>query len=124
MKRHLSGFGISALFHAGLALAALPLWLSQPAEPPAKPAPLTLALAQFQPAAPVAPQPAAKPEPKPAPQPIAKPITPPKPVVKTAVAKPKVQPVPKPERDLPDLSWDRCRRLAGLQRDVEPDEPG
>ena len=97
MKRHLSGFGISALFHAGLALAALPLWLSQPTEPPAKPAPLTLALAQFQPAAPVAPQPVAKLEPKPEPQPITKPITPPKPVVKTAVAKPKVQPVPKPE---------------------------
>ncbi len=102
MKRHLSGFGISALFHAGLALAALPLWLSQPTEPPAKPAPLTLALAQFQPAPqPVAPTPeiqaVAKPEPKPAPQPIAQPITPPKPVVKTAVAKPKAQLVPKPE---------------------------
>ena len=97
MKRHLSGFGISALFHAGLALAALPLWLSQPAEPPVKAPPLTLDLAQFQPAAPVAPQPVAKLAPKPEPQPIAKPITPPKPVVKTAVTKPKVQPVPKPE---------------------------
>ena len=105
MKRHLMGFGISALLHAGLVLAALPIWLVQPAEPLAKPAPLTLDLAQFQPPPPVAPQPVAsapepqsvskpvpkpelKPVPKPAPKPVPQPVPKPKPVP---------QPVPKPE---------------------------
>ena len=105
MKRHLTGFGISALLHAGLVLAALPVVLSQPAEPPAKEPPLTLDLAQFQPPPPVAPQPVAsasepqsvskpvpkpelKPVPKPAPKPVPQPVPKPKPVP---------QPVPKPE---------------------------
>ena len=105
MKRHLMGFGISALLHAGLVLAALPIWLVQPAEPLAKPAPLTLDLAQFHPPPPVVPQPVAsapepqsvskpvpkpelKPVPKPAPKPVPRPVPKPKPVP---------QPVPKPE---------------------------
>lgn len=91
MKRHLTGFGISALLHAGLVLAALPVWLSQPAEPPAKEPPLTLDLAQFQPPPPVAPQPVAPaPEPKPVPKPEPKPVRKPEP-------KPTPKPVPKPE---------------------------
>jgi protein TonB len=105
MKRHLTGFGISALLHAGLVLVALPVVLLQSAEPPAKALPLTLALAQFQPPPPLVvpvvptspvPKPSPKPEPKPEPKPVPKPITPPKPVVKAAVAKPKSQLVPKP----------------------------
>ena len=105
MKRHLTGFGISALLHAGLVLAALPVVLLQSAEPPAKEPPLTLDLAQFQPPpspvvpvvpTPPVPKPIPKPEPKPEPKPVPKPITPPKPVVKAAVAKPKSQLVPKP----------------------------
>ena len=100
MKRHLTGFGISALLHAGVVLAALPVWLSQPAEPPAKEPPLTLDLAQFQPPPPlVAPQPVAPaPEPqsvsKPVPKPELKPV--PKPVPKQE-PKPVPQPVPKPK---------------------------
>ena len=111
MKRHLTGFGISALLHAGLVLAALPVVLLQSAEPPAKEPPLTLDLAQFQPSpSPVASQPVApapepqpvpkpipkpepKPVPKPEPQPVSKPITPPKP---KPIPKPEPKPVSKP----------------------------
>ncbi len=107
MKRHVTGFGISALLHAGLVFVALPVLLSQPSEPPAKPQPLTLELATFQPAPPppVSPAPPITPTPapqavaKPAPPPVPKPIIPAKPVVKAVVAtpKPKPKPIPKPE---------------------------
>ena len=101
MKRHLTGFGISALLHAGLVLAALPVVLLQSAEPPAKEPPLTLDLAQFQPPPPpVAPQPVApapepKPVPKPEPKPVPKPKSEPKPVPKPE-PKPVSKPIPKP----------------------------
>jgi protein TonB len=99
MKRHLTGFGISALLHAGLVLAALPVVLLQSAEPPAKEPPLTLDLAQFQPPPPVVPQPVAPaPEPKPVPKPIPKPKPVPKPEPKPVPKPiPKPKPVPKPE---------------------------
>ena len=107
MKRHLTGFGISALLHAGVVLAALPIWLSQPAEPPAKELPLTLDLAQFHPPPPpvapqsVAPAPEPKPVPKPEPKPVRKPEPKPtpKPVPKPE-PKPAPKPVPKPEPKL------------------------
>lgn len=107
MKYHLTGFGVSALIHAAVLLAALPvmLWqdkLGQVAEPQ----PVALSLAQFVPAPPppaepptpppvAAPEPP-KPEPKPVEKPKPKPVEKPKPD-KKPVEKPKPQPEPKPE---------------------------
>lgn len=70
MKNHLTGFGISTLLHAGLLALVLPLlWQKLTPQPPIA-APLRLSLAQFQPAAPPAPEPRTKPEAVPLSKPV------------------------------------------------------
>lgn len=113
MKYHLTGFGVSALLHVGILLAALPLllWqdnLDESAEEPT----VVLSLAQFVPASPppepvkpIQPEPqpvppVPKPEPteKPKPKPEKKPVEKPKPKPeKKPVEKPKPKPEKKPE---------------------------
>ena len=70
MKNHLTGFGISTLLHAGLLALVLPLlWQELTPQPPVA-APIRLSLAQFQPAAPPAPEPRTKPEAVPLSKPV------------------------------------------------------
>jgi protein TonB len=107
VKYHLTGFGVSALLHVSVLLAALPvmLWqdrLGQVAEPQ----PVQLSLAQFVPAPP--PEPVAAPPvvpqpepPKPEPKPVEKPKPKPKPE-KKPVEKPKPKPEPRPQPPQPE----------------------
>lgn len=105
MKYHLTGFGISALVHVSVLLAALPvmLWqdkLGQVEEPQ----PVQLSLAQFLPAPPPppeppAPQPVTEPEPpKPVEKPKPTPVERPKPE-KKPVEKPRLEPKPEPRQE-------------------------
>ncbi|WP_028490061.1 energy transducer TonB [Thiothrix lacustris] len=113
MKGHLTGFGLSALLHAALLLAALPVLLWQDKLGLPEEQPIKLSLAQFQPAPPepappepIATPPVASPKPpppksvdKPKPEPVVKPKPVSKPVpVKKPEAKPKPKPKPKPEK--------------------------
>ena len=93
MKYHLTGFGVSALLHVSVPLAALPVMLWQDRLCAAEPQPVQLSLAQFVPALP--PEPVAAPPvvpqpepPKPEPKPVEKPKPKPKPE-KKPVEKPK-----------------------------------
>lgn len=91
MKYHLTGYGVSALVHAAVLLAALPvlLWQDKLGNME-EPQPVQLSLAQFV----AAPQPVAEPEPpKPQPKPVEKPKPQPE---KKPVDKPKPKPEPKP----------------------------
>jgi protein TonB len=109
VKYHLTGFGVSALLHAGVLLAVVSwlLWQEEMPEKPAESPPVKLSLSQFQPApAPAAVQPPApvpepappKPEkPKPVVKPKPKPPEKPKPV-KKLVEKPAPKSEPKPEK--------------------------
>ncbi|MDQ5767070.1 energy transducer TonB [Thiothrix subterranea] len=114
MKGHLAGFGVSALLHGTLLLVALPLLLWQDKLSVPEEQPLTLSLAQFQPAPPppqlappepIAPPPVAqpvppsKPESKPVvkPKPVEKPKPPEKPKPAPKPEKPRKRPEPKPE---------------------------
>lgn len=97
MKYHLTGFGVSALLHAGVLLVVLPLllWqnkLDKPAEEPS----VVLSLAQFVPAPPPEPVTPVQPEPPPVlPEPKPQPVEKPKPK-KKPVEKPKPKPEKKP----------------------------
>jgi protein TonB len=111
VKGHLTGFGVSALLHGALLLAAAPLLLWQNKLGLPEEQPLKLSLAQFEPAPPipapappesVAPPPVAQPKPEPPkpepPKPEPKPPTKPKPVEKPKPAeKPVEKPKPKPK---------------------------
>ncbi|MEN9423513.1 MAG: hypothetical protein RL122_896 [Pseudomonadota bacterium] len=115
MKGHLTGFGVSALLHGTVLLAALPLLLWQNKLSLPEEQPLTLSLAQFQPAPPlpepappepIAPPPVAQPEPPP-PKPEPKPVVKPKPVDKPKppekpIEKPKPKPKPEKPREQPE----------------------
>lgn len=99
MKYHLTGFGVSALAHAGVLLAVLPLlfWQGRTGQVEA-PQAVQLSLAQFVPAPKPVEKPVASPVPPPvqeAPKPESKPQ--PKPVEKTKVSKP-LPKKPKPEK--------------------------
>jgi protein TonB len=107
VKYHLTGFGVSALLHAGVLLAVVSwlLWQKDIPDKPAGSQPVKLSLAQFQSApAPAAVQPPApvtepappKPEPKPVVKPKPKPVEKPK-LVKKLVEKTLPKPPPKPE---------------------------
>lgn len=98
MKYHLTGYGVSALVHTAVLLAALPvmLWQDKPGKM-GEPQPVQLSLAQFVPAPPApveppAPPPVAAP-PKPEPKPVEKPKPKPQP---KPVEKPKPKPEPPP----------------------------
>jgi len=104
VKGHLTGFGVSALLHGTVLLAALPLLLWQDKLSVPEEQPLTLSLAQFQPAPPepIAPPPVAQPEPPPKPKPEPKPVAKPKPVDKPKPPeKPIEKPKPKPKPEKP-----------------------
>lgn len=99
MKYHLTGFGVSALAHAGVLLAVLPLlfWQGRAGQVEA-PRAVQLSLAQFIPA----PTPVEKPVELPASPPVQEAPQPepkPKPVEKTKVSKPLAK-KPKPEKKL------------------------
>ena len=114
MKGHLTGFGVSALLHGTVLLAALPLLLWQNKLDLEEAQPITLSLAQFEstppisepaPPEPVSPPPVAQPKsapPKPEPKPPAKPkpVEKPKPAEKP-IEKPKPQPKPEKQREPP-----------------------
>ncbi|MBU0656996.1 MAG: TonB family protein [Gammaproteobacteria bacterium] len=93
MKYHLTGYGVSALVHAAVLLAALPVMLWQDKLGNVEePQPVQLSLAQFVAAA----QPVAEPEP---PKLEPKPVEQPKPKPqKKPVEKPKPKPEPKPAK--------------------------
>lgn len=112
MKRHLTGFSLSALLHVGVALALVPLLVTSLPKPPPTPSAMKLSLSQFKPM----PEPVVKTaSPNPAPPPLEpiKPITPvrptppkitkvqakPEPVLKPKpVEKPKPEPKKQPEK--------------------------
>lgn len=106
MKYHLTGFGVSAVFHGGVLLLALPLLLWQEKlGKQEKTQPVILSVTQFQaaPAAPPAPEPTPippaivpkPPKPIPAEKPKPKPVGKPKPRA-AVVAKPQPKPAEKP----------------------------
>ena len=94
MKRHLTGFSLSALLHVGLAITLVPLLVTSMPKSPPKPTAIKLSLSQFKPApAPVVET--APPSAAPAPLEPIKPITP---VTPAKPAQPKIAKVPaKPE---------------------------
>jgi protein TonB len=112
VKGHLTGFGVSALLHGALLLAAVPLLLWQNKLGLPEEQRLKLSLAQFAPAPPapapappepVAPPPVAQPKPAPPktePKPPAKPkpVEKPKPAEKP-IEKPKPKPKPEKQRE-------------------------
>ena len=133
MKGHLTGFGVSALLHGTVLLAALPLLLWQNKLSLPEEQPLTLSLAQFQPAPPlpepvppepIAPPPVAQPEPPP-PKPEPKPVVKPKPVDKPKppekpIEKPKPKPKPEKPREQPEPKPDIAPQPAPVKEIVPP----
>lgn len=94
---HITGFSLSVLIHAGLALLLMPLLFAADQKPPEpeKPIELPLELVMFEPKA---PEPDSVPTPEVAPQPpppIAKPLVKPKPEPKPEPKKPEKKPEPK-----------------------------
>lgn len=106
MKYLLTSFGISALLHAALWLAVMPLllWQDKLALPEAQPKVVPLSLAQFQPAPPPKPivpiVPASVVKPEPPPQPVEKPKPKPKPEKKPVEKKLPAKTKPKPDEPL------------------------
>jgi protein TonB len=112
VKHHLTGFGVSALLHGAILLMALPLMLWQDKLGKVdEPQPVSLSLAQFQPAPQPTPaepppkpepvQPPPKPEPpKPEKKPVEKPKPEKKPVEKP-ISKPKTEPKPEHQHEPP-----------------------
>ena len=99
MKRHLTGFSLSALLHVGLAITLVPLLVTSMPKPLPKPTAIKLSLNQFKPApAPVVE--AAPPSAAPTPLAPIKPITPVTPVKPAPPKIAKVQAKPEPMQKL------------------------